>query len=622
MRNDKLQLLGSEVYRQALRPYKGRIHQHAIIFGLDTEYYSIKLEDNRLLCWQLSLNGYKAKLFTNKLNWDVLYSESVKMLKDAGYKLKDITVMIYAVYFSTAEGQWFDLTDTNIELHSAHQANLRYKATSRRSMYMYDVSNWFPGKKLKDVAKSFGLNKYDYDVTNLTPNNLKDPLFLDYALNDAHIIGEILARLRQKEIDNSGMDILLTKTPASTAGAEFRHKYIKKPVYQNNCCLRRRALLASWGGRKESFYYGEEPLIYGYDAKHYYPSIVLKLPYLPLQKDWRSTIDLDTWLNAVGGFGDIWFKFPNTCLMPCIPVPDKNRIIFPLEGFAHCSSFEAKLAIQQGAEIHLHKGYYFNSGVNWLQEYMQGLVNIRDITEDAIIDLLTKMKANSIIGKFSQKCLDYDINDIRKLTNSTGIPTNILLNTINLPIKRKLKTGSLFQPEWYCIILGLSRAIIGKLAIECNALQIATDAVYTRNYMGTEFIFEDIRFVLEKMGDYVSYRPGLYRCGDKLKYQGASKDIASKILEHFNPLANTEYQSRRIVSIKQSYYSGKKYGSNVNMKRRVNLSFDEKRILLDTGETLPLPSIDMSKQIMREWDYYEEVNEDQDRDAGLVKDRQ
>lgn len=618
MKRDRLDELGSKAYIQGLKSYKGRQHHHAVIFGLDTEYFTKDDRHNILLTWQLSLDKEHTELFTDTLCWESLYDASVVMLKKAGYKLSDISLLVYAVYFSTAEVQWLDIDNAKMELFGSHQGNFRQKSSvKKRDMYIFDLSVWFPALGLGQVANSFKLHKLEYDVTNLTPESLNDPDFVKYAKNDAYITGEILRKLRQTEIKSSHVDVLMSKTPASTASCDFRLNYLPEAIQQHNTNLRRYALMASWGGRKECFFRGHKPLVYEYDAKHFYPSVVQSMQLLPLQGDWHITAELDTWLSAKGGFGTVYFKFPTETHKPNLPVPVGDRICYPLEGFSDCTNFEANVAVQQNAELTLIKGYYYNTGVTWLADYMTALVKARDETKDLVLDLLLKLKSVSIIGKLTQKRLDYDLNEIRQHSMETGIPSYVLLNTLGLPFKKKVSTGSCYYPEWFTLVLGKARAIIARLAIETNAIQIATDAVFTEQYRGSNFNFDGITFRIEAAGDYVAYRSGLYRCADKLRYHGANKNVASKILAEFLPNDYVKYNTRRIISLKMAMWTGKQYGSNYKQPQTVSLSFDGKRILLDSGDTLPLPNADIANQITREWVWYEDFNEDKEKQANL-----
>lgn len=594
MRPEEVEKLPKEVYRAGIRPYKsaGKPRKGTIIFGLDTEYRLNEFRETELLTWQLSLDKPMSRISIDELSWESLYKASTELIKESGQRLKDINLIVMAVFFSTAEVQFLDWAKANIQVFGGHKAGYRFKVNSHRSIMIFDLSTWFTNSSLAEVAHSFGLEKLNYDVTALTRESLKDPDFIEYALNDAYITGEILRRLRAEELESSGIDILKSMTPGATASADLRSTYIKKGIYQRHTTLRHKALLAGFGGRVESFYRGQKDLAHQYDFKSFYPHVTVNMKELPLQGDWKSTSDIDKWLASKGGFGKIWFKFPTSVTMPNLPVYGSRTVVYPLEGITHCSSFEAKEAIAQGAEVRLLDGYYYNKGVKWLAEYQHKLISQRAEAEangDTVKALLAKLKSVAVIGKTAQKHVDFDYSTMLKISRETNIPVNTLLNDcIGFDVQKKLNCGSMFMPEWYTLVLGKARSIIGKLAVEAGAMAILTDSIITEKWLGTEFEYEGIPIRLEASADYVSYRSALYRIGEKLKYHGANKEIAEQVLTKFIDDESVEYVRQGITTLKQALWTGKKLGKVYKQKRRVRLGFDGKRHLYDDGTTRPL----------------------------------
>lgn len=599
MKADKVQGLGSALYRQSVKPYKRGYAGSTIVFGLDTEY-RVGEDSNRLYTWQLSLNKEHTIIRYDPLDWQKLYDACMGLLKEADIKVKHIRTLCCATFFSTAEAQWLDVANSRIEIFGTHQVNYRCQVTPFRSIYLFDVSTFFVGQPLATVATTFGLSKCDYDIKNLTEAEIYNCDFVDYAKNDAFITGEIVRRLRYTEYKSSGVDILLTKTPANTASAEFRRAYLKRAIKQEWVGLRRRVLYATWGGRKECFYRGEKSLVYEYDAKSFYPNIVRLLQVLPLEQDWHSTCDMTEWLEAKGGIGEVIFSFPPTTHKPCLPVLieipgpdddiDHDKVCFPLEGISHCTTFEVQEAKNLGATLQLVKGFYYTGGVDWLARYMTSLVNKREASQDSVEKELLKSKAVAVIGKLTQKREVYDINDLYDYEKLTGVPTDISAGVLGLPIKTEVLTGSLFYPEWYAVILGKARANIAKVAIDMDALQIATDAVFTETYKGTEFVYGGIVYRLEAVGDYVAYRQGLYRSAETLHYHGTTREIGERVLQAFlKDTSDITYSRTRITSIREHTRSRLKLGQVRQLPdQHLALGYDGKRILLANGETTPL----------------------------------
>lgn len=634
MRDKDIRRLGRKLYVQhgGLRGYKPRMRLHTREFGLDTEYYVDREGKNKLLTWQLShicdnpgsFNhvGYQAGGL-----WDSIYEESCKMLKARGHNLTDVTLMVYYVYFSTAEGQWLELDDrTMLEVFGSHQVNQRRQITKRRSVYLFDLSTFFPLKSLKEAAATFGLSKLDYDVSKLSPENLKDPDFMRYARNDAYITAEMGRRFREMTYKQEGIDILLTRTPGSYASAMFRSRFLNsdKPIRQDWTLLRRKALRAAVGGRKESFYRGSKPLVFEYDGLGMYPAIIQQMGILPLPEHWRTTNNLTEWLGAKGGFGRILFEYPESCnrpdFKPDLPVECGERMVYPLRGCSHCTTWEARNAIAKGAKVYLTRGFFYNEGVTWLAEFEKELVAKRMAAKGTALEAFYKLLSVAIVGKTCQKNEDYNVNDLLKYAGD--IPADIFKGVVNLPVKKDLKLGTLFMPEWFCLILGAARANVAKAADRTNALQIATDAVMTEKFMGESFEVDGISYRLERAGDYVAYRAGLYRVGEFCRYHGASREVADLILTNFTDGPDIEYETRRIATIRQWLHNGIPYGKSVRQKRHVKLGFDGKRILINTGETLPLTSaLDVVNRNVTDYVFYEHFDEEAEKRNKLRKER-
>ncbi len=627
MLDEDIQALGGDVFTAPVRPCTLRERGHVVELGLDTEWFTNIAGENELISWSTNLDNFRERFTTEPFSWEALFETAKFLCKKADINVSDLSLFNFYVYFLTAEGQWLDLTETEIFLVSSHQGSMSHKLSQSRRLQLFDVSTWFPHHSLAEVARYFGYEKMEYDVAKLTPDSVKDPLFFAYNLKDAWLTNEIGKKLRGLVLADSGTDILYTRTPASDASVEFRASYIprelvkldpiktidkttgeilnvkkkdgtirKRKVYRNlkqpPSIIRRDALRASMGGRKECFFQGSKDNVFDYDASSFYPSIVKQMEILPLQDDWRSTCDLNTWLNAKGGFGKVWFKFPEQVKKPSLLSHTDSKIVAGSEGITNTTTFEVRYAIEQGAEIHLFKGWYYNTGVDWLAKYEESLVDRREATDNPALQQIYKAKAVGIIGKLTQKIKDYDLNEVMKYAKETGLDPQAVYGLGGIPIKQKIKTGSLFIPEWYALILGAARANVARASDLADALQISTDGICTEQYMGTSFQVDGITYRLEGVGDYVAYRSGLYRIGEKLVYHGASKEVANKILTTYNPLAGYySYTEKRIVALKESFTTGSRYGSTKLRKKRVSLSFDGKRRLNPDGTTEPIPNL-------------------------------
>jgi len=586
--------LGSALWHQSLVPYTAKARGHSIQFGLDTEFYEDSNKQKQLLCWQLSLSKARTKIFTEPLNWESLYANSLEMAKEAKLPVKDVSMFAFIVFNGAAEAQWLDWKNSRIQLFGGSNMSLKKQITKKRCLFLYDLAAYFKPSPLRVVANVFGLHKHKYDVRNLSPDNLNDKKFLKYAANDAYITLQIFKLLREKELTDSGIDILLTHTPGATAAAEFRSKYIDRNYGQRNTNLRRMALLADWGSVQECFYRGYTKKVYEYDATNMFAQTTCNMDLLPLEHDWQCTVDLDVFLAAKGGLCNVIFKFPNGTKYPCLPVETKKAIIFPAKGRSFCTQAEVKQAIAQGAEITLARGYYYNTGVPWFGEYLKTLMKQKAQASNKVDKTIAKLKIVAVIGKLSQKLFNYDLNEVKKLADEKDLSTEQVLNTIwDEPITQRLKkvsVGSMFYPEWHALILGAYRATIWKTIIETNALVCLTDAVFTEQDRGDSFVVNGISFLKKSSGDYLAYKAGYFRLGKKCRVEKLDKEAVEPLKRKVLMVKNSVvYITNRILTARQSFRGKGELGANYQLRKKVSLEYDfTHRYLLPDGNTMPL----------------------------------
>lgn len=595
MHRERVEKLGSALWRQSLRPYTARARKHEAVFGLDSEFYTNSRGRKRLLCWQLSY-GTQAKLYTERLSWENLYKRSLEMLAEAGVSRREITLFVYAVFFGIAEAQWVDWQAGRIQLYAGGRMSVRRPVTRHRDMYLMDISPFFPGKGLREVARSFGLRKLRYDVAHLSQASLKDEKFRRYALNDAAITQLIFEKARAAEMADSGVDILLTRTPGATAAAEFRATYIAEHHGQRDTALRRLALLSDWGGVQQCIYRGYSPQVREYDAVNMFGQTTVNLKILPLESDWRFTADLDEFMRGAGGLAKVMFLFPAETKFPCLPVSANGRIVFPLQGTSHCTLFEIRQALSLRAEIVLLQGYYYTEGVTWFADYIQQLIEKRRAAADSVTNTLLKAKLVSIIGKLSQKIWAYDLNEVKKVAEEEDVSTATVLSTIwdddTMQRLKRVKVGSLFFPEWHALILGAYRETIWQAAHTTDALMIMTDALFTRSDYGNEFQTNGITFKLKAAGEYLAYKAGLFRLGSSYRYERYNRQAALHLLRGRRlRRVSGKYTLRRLITARQAMHDMGKLGDEYEMSQHVSLGYDNYRVLLPGGETRPLSGI-------------------------------
>jgi len=583
VRIDLLQKLGRRAFVQSIRPYKGGTQDGVAIFGLDTEYVPYLDLPSDLLSWQLASDNQS--LFTTQpLTIKNLYQESKKML--GGLRAK---VYVYVTFFSLAEIQFMDLNDWVISEFKG-----KYKLTANYGdgrLMIVDLADWYQHEKLSRVATYWNEKKVTYPiakkVTDIAKGKytkeqlLAEPEFREYALHDAVITQRIYKKMREYFLE-MGVDIIKTMTPANTSASIFRAT-LEAPIQQHDTKLRSMALKCCWGGRMECLWRGHLPKVYEYDATAHHPSSAIALGVLPRENDWKHTVKLSQWLSAKGGVGKIYFRFLDEERYPCLPVYDKDALIFPLEGISFCTVHEARLAREIGAKLLLHDGYCYNDGIPFLTHHLMKLQAIRNKSKDKAERKLLKLLSNSIIGKFFQKKIGIDLDKVQKYAQENDLPFEEAINMKGVDFGEGTATvGSCFYPEWYALILGYARASISKTARDHQALIISSDSFVVDHELSKKFTDQDITYTLKTKGELVAYRTRFYRVGTKLAHHAVhNKKAAGMVLKTFIPEGVFEYSYHRFLHLRESWKHKKVFGSRTFRLMTVKLGFDTKRRLLE-----------------------------------------
>jgi len=339
---------------------------------------------------------------------------------------------------------------------------------------------------------------------------------------------------------------------------------------------------------------GELDQAYEYDAVGQHPNSAIALNIMPEARDWLRTTDLDKWLSGVSGVGLVHFEFPEDELYPCLPVFHEDSLIFPLTGMSNTTVSEVKLAVDMGAKITLYQGCFYNTGTTVLTEYLSSLQEIRNSSDDDAYRELLKLLSNSIIGKFFQKNWGVDLNKVQKYAKANKIPLEEAMHIKGKFFKTDTATiGSCFYPEWYSLILGYARATISKQARDNQAIIISSDAFSTAKELPTEYTEADITYKLKASGSYVGYRARFYRIGDKLAHHAVhNKEVSKDVLEYFHHSGVFLYKHRRMAHLKESWRIHVPFGANIERNMQVFLGYDNKRRLLENGDTVPWRSVD------------------------------
>lgn len=619
--------LGKLAYHQCMYPIeKSPIRKRFLIVGFDTEYDSHTRE---LLSLQFS---HKEKTqfieWPNDaiLTWEILENLVTDFLLSLHVPInkRHCSGIKLPVYWSVAESQHIsDLQRAKI-FETSVGSDFTYVGKGKRTLEIIDVMKFFnnPAQPLAKVAAAFGYKKEEYDTTNVTRETLKDPKFRYYAEQDAVNIEGIFRDLRDAYLKPYQVDILHTKTPASTSSAIFRLHYLENPCEQPDTRLRRLALLAAWGGRNEAFRRGIIPgPIYEYDAFSEYPNSAIQLKSLPLADSWIPATSLDPVLEN-HGIAQVRFEFPAECDYPCLPVFAQSKLFYPLSGETFCTNAEIQLAHDLGAKIDLVEGYYYRSGTEALARYMADFLEQRSKAkseDDKIQSHVIKLAINSLIGKFIQRVTKTDLNILNDLYLKTDIPVHMLRKLDEISLREmceefdvefdeieRVSVGNAFYPEWNTLILGYARASTSRFLLRVandgfRPLLCSTDSVIFQSENGEkpidEYTENGIRFDGRATAQRAAVvRTRLYRLSNptktiKLAHHAVARRIHAQNLfaawENDQKIERMVYDLTRIRTYRESISYGYEYGSEAQLQRSASLAWDRKRDLLPGGYTRP-----------------------------------
>lgn len=600
----KINKLGRLAYTQSLTQIIApRVLNKIKVLGFDVEY----TQEDKLISVQLADNEKGILISVDNLNPMYLYD-----LINQKYNLDNYNQVYLVSFYSPAElhiiekfweyGQVIPIT--------ANVYNYSMKVSKRKRLMIFDIATWFkdmPKHSLKAIAPMFGLQKLEYNVKNLSKENLKDKLFIDYAINDAKLCYHIFYELRKYFLENFNVDIAITLTPAHTALSIFRCKFLDIECNNSNTNSRTLSLLSAWGGRSEAYYRGtfKDDFIQ-VDMKSCYPNSVINLNKLPRNnKDYELYYNLDEFLECVGGFAKVEFEFPKDELYPCLP-SYQDKLYYVLKGKSYCSLEEIKFAIELGANIKILEAIGYNEGTTALKDFMEYFFRQKEYAEknnDSSRRAMTKLMMNSLVGKFMQHKKGFDLETFKQLSKKLDIPlTDCLTLTMSPKIREELgintqfRIGSGWLPEWNNLILGYARAMISRLIRNTNAYLSSTDSVICKrkDYNNVD---NKIKIPLQIEGQsnelkilrtrvYVLKNVKVAHHAIHLPYWLAEQLIYSDY---------EKYKTKKQITLRQSIINNSLYASNYEKVLSFCRDWDNKRQLLEDGNSIPFKSLEYIK---------------------------
>lgn len=380
------------------------------------------------------------------------------------------------------------------------------------SIFLRDTMVLSPGssKSLEALGELVGREKIRLDPDKQKEKHLKKnmdqvmienwSLFKEYALNDAVICSEYLARVIDQNfkatgsktvpvtLTSIGVDLLMESwerelkvNPLQILGQEERiekkwskalgyYKNEKKIAPLQECFWHLDFVTETYhGGRNEQFWFGScyEGNWTDYDLSSAYPT-AMALIGLP---DWKNiilTTNIDDFLPTTLGYACVDFKFPEGTRYPTLPVRTDNGLVFPLEGRSSCAAPEIYLAKKLGCELRIRHGVIVPSKPDTLifGDFIRSALKKRgEYPKKSIDALFWKELSNSTYGKTAQGLREKRVYDIRDQETKPLPPSRI--------------TNPFFASFITSFVRATLGEIINRLPEDCLVFSCTTDGFLT-----------------------------------------------------------------------------------------------------------------------------------------------
>ena len=363
-------------------------------------------------------------------------------------------------------------TFMSVDQHIPLKIKTSRKKGATLSIFLRDTMVLSPGssKSLEALGELVGREKIRLDPDKQKEKHFKKnmdqlmienwTLFREYALNDAVICSDYLARVIDQNfkatgsksvpvtLTSIGVDLLMESwkqelkiDPLTILGQEEKveKKYSKKLGYYKKetrtvplqeCFWHLDFVTETYhGGRNEQFWFGSsyESEWTDYDLSSAYPT-AMALIGLPDWKNILLTTDVEKFLPTTLGYACVDFKFPEGTRYPTLPVRTDNGLVFPLEGTSSCAAPEIYLAKKLGCELRIRHGVIVPSKSDSLifGDFIRSAIKKRgEYPKKSIDALFWKELSNSTYGKTAQGLREKRVYDIRDQETKPLPPSRI-----------------------------------------------------------------------------------------------------------------------------------------------------------------------------------------------------
>ncbi|MCU8412442.1 DNA polymerase [Vibrio vulnificus] len=382
------------------------------------------------------------------------------------------------------------LKDKNRNYHTLH-------------MSFFDTMLLAPaGKSLADVGEMLGIPKLDipapYSIERMSEYLVGDKAgFEAYGLRDA----EISARHFEMTA-NLCKELGLSSVPYTIGGmavkafinsldepkkyrALFGFEEIKREIWskdtgkvltvtieeptQSRKTLEWFASECYSGGRNEAFWAGvtARDVWNDLDVPSCYSAITNGLREIDYEAMFMSN-NLEDFFGDKMALAWVTFSFPPDTRFPSIAVRDKDSLIFPLSGEAHCTGHELEVAHNQGAQITIKQGFIlpWKNDERIFEKYMKwGREKRKSYDKGSFQEKFLKEMLNSTYGKLAQ-----NVKPKQTFSVADGY-------------SKQQPPSKLTNPFYASYITGLARALMGEMLIGVPAdktvISVTTDGFLT-----------------------------------------------------------------------------------------------------------------------------------------------
>jgi len=557
-----------------------------LILGFDTEYES---KGSKPVCFQLSDGGARSIIRPGKVTVSKLGQACIE---DFGASPGDEVYLVS--YFSIAELQFLPVKAESFAWreYGAGSFDCSFHDEDHGvTLHIFDLARFFEKQGLAAVAQSFGLEKKEWNRKKVTRADYRSAKFRDYAKHDAWLTARIMQELRGR-FEPWSVDPIKEKTAASVASSVFRRAWVTEPVAAGNDRARWAGMKACWGGRAEAYARGEFPDVWELDLKSAYPRAAIDLGCMPVQGSWKEAKSLAALEKMKHGLCHVEFHWPDEEKYPSLPVILDEAQVYLLHGREWLTLEEVRAAREAGCEVKLLEGWGYSKGTAILRDFMETMLARREKVEGAE-KVAVKLLANSLIGKFAQRVSDIDLEQLRKFAKKESMLLDDLgrMNRdelIALGLDPTVRVGSVFMPEWNALITGWTRARLGKLIRQHEAIYAATDAVWTTKEPGK--LPSDLGVKRQGRGIVARAKFGaIFEANGEVHTAHHSvwnKQAALRCLGDLDG-GPKKYATRRPIKLRESLRDGSRYGEWIQEFRVAEAHWDEKRKLHEDGSTSP-----------------------------------